>query len=298
LDQCLILCREAGFQRIRFRGDTDFSQLRHLDRWQEQADVRFIFGLKVGALQQIEADDLWEDESAWKHLKRLPKYQVKTKRRGRRERVKQQIVEERGYKDIRLLDEWVAERPYRPLGCKHTYRLIIVRKNLEVSAAKDSQQPQQPRLFPDYRYFIVITNDWESTPEAIVFLANDRCQQENLIAQLKSGVRSLAAPVDNLLSNWAYMLMTSLAWNLKAWLALCLPAEKSRWHEKHQAQKQQLLGLEFRTFVNSFLRVPAQIVKKGRQIIVRLLAWNAWQPVFFRLVDQFTRPSPLRPLRS
>lgn len=291
LDQCLALCRDAGFQRIRLRGDTDFSQLRHLDRWQEQADVRFVFGLKVVALQQVEADDLWEDESAWKLLKRPPKYTVKTKERGRRERVKQPIVEQRGFKDIRLVDEWVAERKYRPSGCKHTYRLVIVRKNLEVS------EPQQQRLFPDYRYFLYITNDGESTPEEIVFSANDRCQQENLIAQLKGGVRSLAAPVDNLLSNGAYMLMTSLAWNLKAWLALVLPAEKGRWHDQHQAQKQQLLGLEFRTFVNHFLRVPAQIVKTGRQIVVRLLAWNSWQPVFFRLVDQFLRPSRSRPLR-
>ena len=289
LDQCLALCRDAGFQRIRLRGDADFSQLRHLDCWQEQEDVRFIFGLKITALQHIDADDL--PDSAWKPLHRPPKYTVKTKVRGRRGRIKQQIVEQRGFKDIRLVDEWVAERPYRPPGCKHTYRLVIVRKNLEVS------EPQQQRLFDDYRYFIYITNDWESTPEEIVFSANDRCQQENLIAQLKGGVRSLAAPVDNLLSNWAYMLMTSLAWNLKAWLALVLPAENGRWHEQHQAQKKQLLGLEFRTFVNHFLRVPAQIVKTGRRIIVRLLAWNSWQPVFFRLVDQFTRPSNSRPLR-
>jgi hypothetical protein len=297
LDECIALCRGAGFQRIRLRGDTDFSQLRHLDRWHEQPDVRFIFGLDVTALQHIEADDLWEDESAWKPLKRPPKYRVKTRARGRRERVKQQIVEERGYKDIRLVEEWVAERPYRPPGCKHTYRLIIVRKNLEVREAKDPKQRSQPRLFPDYRYFIYITNDWESTPKEIVFSANDRCQQENLISQLKSGVRSLAAPVDNLLSNWAYMLMTSLAWNLKAWLALWLPAEKGRCQEQQQAQKQQLLGLEFRTFVNHFLRVPAQIVKTGRQIVVRLLAWNSWQPVFFRLVDQFVRPASFRTLR-
>ena len=296
-DQCIGLCREAGFKKILLRGDTDFSQLRHVDRWHEQGDVQFLFGLKVSDLQAIEADELWEDESAWKRLKRPPKYRVTTKRRGRRERVKQQIVEDRGYKDIRLVDEWVAERKYRPPGCKHTYRLIIVRKNLEVCEAQDPQQPQQQRLFPDYRYFIYITNNWDSTPEAIVFSANDRCQQENLIAQLKGGVRSLAAPVDNLLSNWAYMLMTSLAWNLKAWLALCLPAENGRWHEQHQAQKQQLLGLEFRTFVNHFLRVPAQIVKTGRQIIVRLLAWNAWQPVFFRLMDQFARSCHPRPLR-
>jgi hypothetical protein len=296
LDQCTTLCRSAGFKKIVLRGDTDFSQLRHLDRWHEQKDVRFIFGLKVVALQQIEADDLWEQESAWKPLKRPPKYRVKTRRRGRRKRIKQQLVEKRGYKDIRLVDEWVAERPYRPPGCKHTYRLVIVRKNLEVREAKDPKQPQQQRLFPDYRYFIYITNDWDSTPEQIVFSANDRCQQENLVAQLKGGLRSLAAPVDNLLSNWAYMLMTALAWNLKAWLALGLPAESGRGHEQQQAQKQQLLGLEFRTFVNHFLRVPAQIVKTGRQIVVRLLGWNSWQPVFFRLVDQFL-PASSRPRR-
>ena len=56
--------------------------------------------------------------------------------------------------------------------------------------------------------------------EEVVFGANDRCNQENLLQQLKSGVRSLSAPVDNLLSNWAYMVMASLAWSLKAWAAL------------------------------------------------------------------------------
>lgn len=289
LDQCIALCRGAGFRKILLRGDTDFSQLRHVDRWHEQGDVGFLFGLDVTALQHIEADDL--PDSAWKPLQRPPKYTVQTKPRGRRERIKQQIVEQRGFKDIRLVDEWVAVRPYRPPGCQHTYRLVIVRKNLEVS------QPAQQRLFDDYRYFLYITNDWESTPEEIVFSANDRCQQENLLAQLKGGVRSLAAPVDNLLSNWAYMLMTSLAWNLKAWLALALPAENGRWRQQHQAQKQQLLGLEFRTFVNHFLRLPAQIVKTGRLLVVRLLAWNSWQPVFFRLVDQFVRPTSSRPLR-
>jgi len=44
----------------------------------------------------------------------------------------------------------------------------------------------------------------------------------------------------------------------RSWLALWLPAEKGRWRERHQAQKQQLLGLEFRTFVNHFLRVPVK----------------------------------------
>lgn len=289
LDQGIELCRGAGFRKILLRGDTDFSQLEHLDRWHEQGDVRFHFGLDVTALQHIAADDL--PASAWKPLKRPPKYTIQTTPRRRPERIKQQIVEQRGFNDIRLVDEWVAEREYRPLCCRHTYRLIILRKNLEVS------EPRQQRLFEDYRYFIYITNDRESTPEEIVFSANDRCQQENLISQLKSGVRSLAAPVDNLLSNGAYMLMTSLAWNLKAWLALWLPVKPGRWHEQHQAEQQQLLGWEFRTFVNRFLRLPAQIVKTGRRIVVRLMAWNPWQSIFFRLVDQFVRPATSRPLR-
>ena len=48
--------------------------------------------------------------------------------------------------------------------------------------------------------------------------------QENLIEQLKNGVQAMRNPLDNLHSNWAYMVMCSLAWTLKAWMGLCLPA--------------------------------------------------------------------------
>ena len=36
--------------------------------------------------------------------------------------------------------------------------------------------------------------------------------------------------------------------------------------------------------------IPAQIVRTGRRIVYRLLAWNPWQHVFFRLLDQLARP--------
>ena len=122
-----------------------------------------------------------------------------------------------------------------------------------------------------------------------MFSANDRCHQENLVAQLNA-VRALHAPVDNLTSNGAYMLMTALAWNLKAWLALRLPEDDGRWHEQHQAQKQMLLKLEFRTFVKFWLRVPCQVLTTGRRLVLRALAWNQWQPVFFRLAASFAHP--------
>jgi len=280
IDESIAVCRAAGFRSIRIRGDTDFSQTQHLDRWHDQG-VTFCFGLDVTAQREILADDL--PNSAFRPLKRPPKYAVQTKPRKRPGRVKQQIVEQRGFKDIRLEKELVAETKYRPRACGRDYRLIIVCKILKV------RERGQKQLFDDYRYFLHLTNDWKSTPAEIVFDGNDRCQQENILAQLNS-VRALYAPLDNLLSNNAYMLITSLAWNLKAWLALQLP-EPGGFEKKKQAeQKRGLLMMEFRTFVNSLMRVPAQVVRTGRRLVLRLLAWNEWQRVFLKLAAQVCRP--------
>ncbi|MEO8496021.1 MAG: hypothetical protein ABI614_13185 [Planctomycetota bacterium] len=91
----------------------------------------------------------------------------------------------------------------------------------------------------------------------IVFSANDRCDQENLNAQLKGGVCALTTPVDTLLSNWAYMVMTSLAWNLKAWLALgSMPSGTSLEQTTERAQQERVLRMEFKTFVNYLMRLP------------------------------------------
>jgi len=99
-------------------------------------------------------------------------------------------------------------------------------------------------------------------------------------------VRALTAPVDTLESNWAYMLMTSLAWNLKAWWALWPTEAPGRWSERHRDDKATILGMEFKTFLNAFIRMPCQIVRTGRRIVYRLLNWNPWQHVFFRTFEQ------------
>ncbi len=281
LDQVIALCRGAGFQQIVLRGDTDFTQTVHLDRWHNLGYVKFIFGMDVTAGLHITVDDL--PKTAWKTLRRPPRYQARTQRRRRRKRVKQEVVDAKGYKDIRLCAEQVAEMEYRPGACRHAYRLIILRKQLEV------RQRDQLEFFPDYRYFFYLTNDRDSAPDQIVFSANDRCQQENILAQLH-GLRALHAPVDNLLSNWAYMLMTALAWNLKAWLALWTMPQGGRHQEKQRAENEKLLKMEFHTFVGAFLRVPCQIVRTGRRLVYRILAWNVWQGLFFRLVGQLSQP--------
>src|SRR5215831_11229376 len=80
------------------------------------------------------------------------------------------------------------------------------------------------------------------------------------------------------------MVMTALAWNLKAWWALSLPAAPGRWQEQHRAEKRWVLGLEFKAFANAFVRLPCQIVRTGRRLVYRLLSWNPYQRIFFRVV--------------
>jgi len=225
LNRGIALCRRAGFKSILLRGDTDFTQTGELDGWDAQGDVEFIFGIDAMYTLTTMADFL--PFSAWKRLVRPPRHEVQTAARVRPENVKEQIVQEREFDNVRLCSESVAEMDYRPGKCRQAYRLVIVRKNLSVEKG-------QKRLFDDIRYFFYLTNDRVSPAEAIVPAANGRCNQENLIEQLKNGARAMEMPVGDLVSNWAYMVMASLAWTLKAWLGLVLP-EGGRWKEKYQA---------------------------------------------------------------
>jgi Transposase DDE domain group 1 len=271
LDKAIALCRRAGFKSILLRGDTDFSQTEHLDRW-DMAGVRFLFGLNAMRNLVERAENL--PKSAWQELQRPPKYEVKTAPRQRPANVKEQIVVAKGYQNIKLQGEAVATFAYRPTACRKTYTVVALRKDLAIEQG-------QWRLFDDVRYFFYLTNLPPTHPDELVFQANDRCNQENLLEQLRHGVRALNMPVDGLVSNWAYMVMASLAWSLKAWFALLLP-ERGRWKEKFRAEKRQVLTMEFKRFINAFIRVPCQIVRAGRRIIYRLLAWNPWQHVFVR----------------
>jgi len=279
LNQAVLLCRGAGFRKIRLRGDTDFTQTEHLDAWDTDG-VTFVFGIDAMPNLYEQAENL--PNSAWKRLKRKARYAVKTQPRRRPENVKQQVVEAREFTDIRLAEEYVAEFSYRPTKCKKEYRVIVLWKDLEVHEG-------QGKLFDDSKCFFYITNDRKSSAAEIVFDANNRCNQENLIEQHKNGVRALTAPLDNLESNWAYMVIAALAWSLKAWAALLLP-ESPRWREKHQREKQTLLRMDFATFRNAMINIPAQIVRTGRRLVYRLLSWNPWQEVFFRLWHQLKRP--------
>jgi hypothetical protein len=276
LERAMATCFRGGFRRVLLRGDTDFSQTQHLDRWDQDDRIHFIFGYDSKPNLVALADRL--PERVWQTLERPGRLEPKTGPRQRPDNVKDRIVRERQFETLRLQHEDIADWDYRPSACDHSYRLIIVRKNI-------SKEKGELRLFDEIRYFFYLTNDYSSTPEQIVFSANDRCDQENLLAQLHGGCHALHAPVDNLESNWAYMVMTALAWNLKAWAALTLPETPGPWQEKYRAEKLWLLGVEFKTFVNALIAIPCQLVRQARGLIFRVLAYNPHQTTFFRLVD-------------
>ena len=193
LDEAAALCRRAGFRRITFRGDTDFSQTEHLDRWDGQG-IRFVFGMDAMPNLVAQAQSL--PATAWQQLQRPAKYAVKTRPRQRPPAVKEGVVRHKGYKNIRLVSEHVAEFKYRPGACQKDYRVVVLRKDLVIEKGGQKIEDQ-------VRYFFYITNEQEWSAAAVVYFANDRCNQENLIEQLKNGVRALRLPVNTLASNWA-----------------------------------------------------------------------------------------------
>jgi len=280
-DKSFDLSRRAGFKRILARGDTDFSQTAHLDRWDAAGDVGFIFGIDKHKGLVSRAQLL--SNSAWKRLERPPRYEVKTQQRQRPENVKERIVRQRNYQNLVSKWEDVAEFEYRPVACKKAYRIVALRKKIAVKMG-------QGTLWEEYRYFFFITNERDLSAMEVVLLANDRCDQENLIAQLKGPVRAMKMPTGDLVSNWAYMVMASLAWTLKAWAGPSLPVSAGRWADRHRQQKSQVVKMEFKSFLAALVTVPCQIVKAGRRIIYRLLSWNPWMATLVRAVEAWRTP--------
>lgn len=258
-----------SFEQVWVRGDTDFSLTRHLDRWDER--VKFVFGYDaMGNLVQ-QADKLPEKE--WQKLARPVRYELETKARRRPENVKEQIVKARAYQNLVLQSEAVAEFAYEPARSQKMYRMVVLRKNLSVEKG-------EMRLFDRIKYFFYITNDWGKTAAEIVLFADQRCDQENVIEQLKNGVGAMRMPSSDLHSNWAYMITAALAWNLKAWYGLLL---------QDRVAGRAIVRMEFKQFLWRFMQLPCQIVKTGRRVVYRILTFRAELKLLLRSFEYLKR---------
>ena len=254
---------------VTIRGDTDFSHTEQLDRWDAEG-TKFIVGIDAHPKLVALAEAL--ENGVWKPFEREPKYEILTEPRPKAFRYKEQVVVERQFENKKLVGEALAEIAYQPHLCRQKYRVIILRKNISV-------QKGEKALFDEVRYFFYITNR-KDKPAKVVGLANGRCDQENVIEQLKNGVNAMRMPVADLVSNWAYMVMAALAWNLKAWYGLLVP---------NRERGLELVKMEFRRFLNAVMLLPCQVVRTARRVIYRLLGYNSWLVDFFATWERLQR---------
>ncbi|WP_024335023.1 IS1380 family transposase [Desulfotignum balticum] len=252
LDKTLDLVSDS-FEKVYIRGDTDFSLTSNFDKWDKRC--RFVFGMDARNNLVKLAGQI--PESEWDLLQKEPR-KIKTQPRKKPENVKAQVVERRKFKNLKTECEHVAEFEYRPGKCKKPYRMIVLRKTIKVLKG-------QYQLFDDVRYFFYITNDDKKSVEQLIQFYRNRADHENDIEQLKNGVSALNNPSDSLISNWAYMAIASLSWDLKAWYGLLLP---------YRALGRSIVRMEFKKFIHTFIQIPCLIIKSGRKITYRLVGYN------------------------
>jgi hypothetical protein len=171
----------------------------------------------------------------------------KRRKKGDRRRRR---ARQRGYTDLKLVRQHVGEIE-GPDGA----RLILRRQLIDEERGK----PGQRELWEMERYRYVVTNlprEW--TPTDIVDATYLRCDQENLIEGMGSGIAAWRMPVAEMRGNAAWLEIARLAWNLGKWIAyVALGKETSRW--------------EWKRFRRCFVDFAVQVVRIARQTRVRIL---------------------------
>ncbi|MCM2372307.1 IS1380 family transposase [Aporhodopirellula aestuarii] len=274
------LCKEAGFRKIRLRGDTDFSSTTHLDHWDREG-VTFVLGYDANKTLVGIADLL--PQSAWNTLSR--QRPMPENGRAKRPNYKERIVVANEYENQILQGESYAEFDYQPVACNRKYRMVIVRKDIKVMRG-------QQHLFDTQKYFFYITNEQEKEVSAreVIRNGNQRCDQENTISQGKA-CGALSAPLDTLESNWAYMVMASLAWTLKLWSGMLVRVKGNPNQRRVRAEvRRKVIRMEFSTYLNSLMLIPAQVIRSARQLKLRLLAYRPSVDCLLTLSDHIAMP--------
>lgn len=273
IDKTVELVLKGGFKGARLRGDTDFSLTANFDRWSDSG-VEFVFGIDANPSFVKRAKAL--PDCRWRRVRRQRGDGVEatsSRRLGRDFREEKAV--ERGFKKLRLVEEHYAELSYQPRKSNREYRMVVVRKRINVFEG-------QLQLEDEIRYHFYVTNvpARRLSAQKTIFESNARCHQENLIEQLKNGVRATQMPTNDFMANWAYLAIGALAWNLKIWLGLVLPSS---------AQTKELLKMEYRRFTDELVRFAAQVVKTGRYVVLRPMMVNEWTGFLLDASEWFRR---------
>jgi hypothetical protein len=244
----------SHFARRLVRADSDFDRRDVRDACEAEGACFAFVGREHDARRATAAG---VTEGDWKpfrtraarhraHAASRPDY----RRRKKKDNLRRRRARQRNYKELKLAEQWMAEVPWTPPDSDKTYRLVIRRQLIE-------HRKGQQFLFTQYRYRYVVTNLPRSvTTEQVLDLTYQRCDQENVIEQMGSGLAAWRMPVAEFDGNCAWLEIGRLAWNLAKWLALlALPEEVLRW--------------EWKRFRQAWVYLAAQVITRSRQIWLR-----------------------------
>ena len=240
------------------RGDTDFDRSDVFNAAIDEG-AYFAIGGRLhqnrAALVQAIAEERWEP-----FVPRAEREQPsEPSRHGRTANYRQKKAEERKFRTLRTVKQWVSEIAYQPAGLDSPCRLIVRRILIE-------EKDRQGALFEHYRYRLVLTNLPRTyTPRQVIDISYQRCDQENVIEQFGQGIAGWRMPVAEFLGNSSWLQIARLAWNLGKWIAqIALPSEVVRW--------------EWKRFRRHFVYIAAKVLKTGRHLVVRLAGSHRFLP--------------------
>lgn len=245
------------FSEVLVRGDSEFETKSIRDACLRGGASFAFVGNEVknrpGIAESIEEKQWRPFVPRWKRQNNEKRKKAGFRKRRKKSNCRRRKARKRKYKELLLVRQWAAEVPYRYGRSEKIYRLIIRRQLIE-------HRKGQQFLFSEYRYRYVVTNlPHQYSTQEVIDHTYQRCDQENTIEQMKSGIAVWRLPVAEFAGNSAWLEIGRLAWNIGKWIAqLALPEEVVRW--------------EWKRYRDAFVDVPAQVLKAGRQIWVRISA--------------------------
>jgi hypothetical protein len=125
----------------------------------------------------------------------------------------------------------------------------------------------------EWHYWALVTNDQERSADELESWHRAKANLENRIKEAKLGLGLDNLPCASFHANWAYLLVTLLAFNLLSWLKLlALPASERTSYAKR---------LRFR-----FIAVAGTVGRSGRRLVLRLSSGYALLTDFVQALER------------
>lgn len=267
IDKAIDLLLE-NFEKVIIRGDSAYYLTKYLDEWSKRVD--FIFSVDQYEKYIEKAESI--ENKGWNELERAEK---NIERDHRHENVKERVIAERKYTQIKQRTEYVSEYRNQPSKSQKEYRMVVVRQLKEklVGGLLEGEF---------YQYFQYITSIEDEEAKKILKLIRKRFNHENKIEQLANGVYAFKMPAKEFNANWAYMVIAAMAWNMKCWLGLLMNGINTEIGNK-------LISVEFKRFQNWIINIPCQIIKSERYVVFKIMSYSLFLKELIELTEKLNR---------